>query len=631
MSKKRIRTVVKELAILLGIVVIAFGIELFVFNYHSFVKGECIEILYKDDAELPEGVKSIKKLEESVKLNLKKATYIKKLQVQFDVAEKTSYIVNVRYNNLFDAEETEELKDVYWPELGTGYTNIGRSVKAIRVKIPEGMSDNIKSIRLYTETDVNPYRVLFFVVVSFLVVMFLHKWTWLEKRPEWILVVIGLTIGCYFIYMNGIQENGWDEQIHFNTAYQLSFSGEMIETNNTIQMMQERIPQNAYNTYEEKELYTQYLNNNFSAGVETVERTIRWSYKQTGYVIQVFAVWLGQILNLSFNNLYMFGRFFNLCTYLFLMFLSIKLVPKRKNMILALALIPTQIYIASTYTYDAVINGFLMLGFVFWLKIIWEENTEKTIVYLLGSIFSFLIGSLSKAIYIPLVLLCCCVPKNKFHSLKQYYVFWGVIISGCILVILSFAFPVIKLTATNQVGMMGDSRGGNTDVVLQLRSILKQPLGYVSMLGKEIIQSAGKFLLGNEGLANFGRMRELPEDFMCIMVPWFLVASFVKKDENNINISFGSKMVLLAAILTIIIFIWSAMYLVYTPIGLNQINGVQARYYFPLLAPLIIVLDKINISMKNLENGLYLKIISGVPCFILFVALYNLFLKPQCF
>lgn len=57
--------------------------------------------------------------------------------------------------------------------------------------------------------------------------------------------------------------------------------------------------------------------------------------------------------------------------------------------------------------------------------------------------------------------------------------------------------------------------------------------------------------------------------------------------------------------------IWLAMYLAFTPVGAGEINGVQARYYLPLLLPVFLCIcpEQLRISIK--KETLYLLTLTG--------------------
>ena len=93
-------------------------------------------------------------------------------------------------------------------------------------------------------------------------------------------------------------------------------------------------------------------------------------------------------------------------------------------------MIPTQIFIASTYTYDVIVHAGLMFGFACWAKIVFGEKQKRSSILIVVSIFVLLLASLSKAVYVPLVLLCCLIPKEKFSSERQFRLFWGIVLLG---------------------------------------------------------------------------------------------------------------------------------------------------------------------------------------------------------
>ena len=64
------------------------------------------------------------------------------------------------------------------------------------------------------------------------------------------------------------------------------------------------------------------------------------------------------------------------------------------------------------------------------------------------------------------------------------------------------------------------------------------------------------------------------------------------------------RVFLWAISLSIIVLVWTSMYLIYTPVGTDHMNGVQARYYFPILAPVSFALlggRNVEFSEKTLS------------------------------
>ena len=51
--------------------------------------------------------------------------------------------------------------------------------------------------------------------------------------------------------------------------------------------------------------------------------------------------------------------------------------------------------------------------------------------------------------------------------------------------------------------------------------------------------------------------------------------------------------------------IWTALYLSFTPVGSLVINGVQSRYFIPLILPLLIIINTNKIKTNFNKERLY--------------------------
>ena len=116
-----LKKILKEILVLLLIIAASFGIELLVFNYRTFVKGEKADIFYQQGGETQESLETVEEMAHGVRLVMKEPIYIKKLQVVLNTPEKVDYTFYVRYDNSFKTEELEKVTDAYWPELGSGF------------------------------------------------------------------------------------------------------------------------------------------------------------------------------------------------------------------------------------------------------------------------------------------------------------------------------------------------------------------------------------------------------------------------------------------------------------------------------------------------------------------------------
>ena len=70
------------------------------------------------------------------------------------------------------------------------------------------------------------------------------------------------------------------------------------------------------------------------------------------YLPQALMIQLGRFLHLPFTWIYQLGRLGNLILYCGVIFLAIRKIPFGKRIMMVLALMPTAMFSAVTYTYD---------------------------------------------------------------------------------------------------------------------------------------------------------------------------------------------------------------------------------------------------------------------------------------
>ena len=243
---------------------------------------------------------------------------------------------------------------------------------------------------------------------------------------------------------------------------------------------------------------------------------------------------------------------------------------------------------------------------------------------------AFCIGSLSKAVYIPLVLLCLCIPKRKFGSDRIYKMFWICAIVVFVGAMASFVVPMVMHVMNQTVGQLSDIRIEGNDQVLQMQTILSHLPQYLKMLTMQIVSSVGQLFTGHEGLANFGRLQELDSRLYFITVAWFFVVLLGNQEKRTIQIQGKIKIILSIIMLAVMALIATSMYLAATAVGEETISGIQARYYFPLFLPLMLLLSNQKIKI-TVEDRLYHRLILGVPIGILLCGIYLNMLTTWCF
>ena len=105
----------------------------------------------------------------------------------------------------------------------------------------------------------------------------------------------------------------------------------------------------------------------------------------------------------------------------------------------------------------------------------------------------------------------------------------------------------------------------------------------------------------------------------------FLTLTDVAKDTLRIR----ERVVILGLVGIIVAFIWTAMYISFTPVGAASINGVQGRYFVPILLPLLLALQTTHIE-NHIPRAVYHRIVVGVPMLLTYsVILYKVFVNAS--
>ena len=121
----------------------------------------------------------------------------------------------------------------------------------------------------------------------------------------------------------------------------------------------------------------------------------------------------------------------------------------------------------------------------------------------------------------------------------------------------------------------------------QLIHIFSHPWTYTKLLLSSIWKTFNDYTVGVEGI---GRMGHLP--LVNNVVPLVGLTAYTvltdQREEEKTKPALWQRGAILLAVFCVLCLIWTALYLSFTPVGADQINGVQGRYYIPLTLLLLL-------------------------------------------
>ena len=545
-----------------------------------------------------------------VQFKSEKGIYVRQISLTGNFPVNVSYRVRTKEVNGFGKKETGTYSDSVSSYFSEYSTDIGKKVTSIKITMNKKEGTELSGVSLSNRFEVNKYRVLFVLLALSLLYLVLFEEAFL-KKVEWYFAVYALAFGMLLIMLAQPMCNSWDEQIHFKNTYTIA-SGSTVKWTQAAQDIADRTNFRC-NTKAEFAQLRAYMNqNNAEIVKEESKGSLLVSYKYFAYLPMALFLGIGKLLRLPFSVLFAFGKLGNLFLYVFIMFWAIRLAKSKKLFLAFIAMMPTPLFQACSYTYDGVVFSFVTLGCVLWCRetFFGEERMDLRSVIAAGCLFVF--GCLSKAVYIPVVLLLLLLPQLRKQPKKVKRMLGAGVLLVFALVMLTFVLPVVTNILAGNLSYGGDSRGGDTSAVRQLISMVKHPWESVKLFIGSICSldnfrnlgnaEADSYFFGNLMLLNYSNMGTLADKWSVLLLPMLTVLLFHEEPENDriARCKAGEKALMWGVFAVIVLLIWSALYLSFTPVGASEIAGVQARYYLPLLylGALLVTNTKLKVQMR---------------------------------
>lgn len=479
----------------------------------------------------------------------------------------------------------------------------------------------------------NPYIALFISTICFVGLFLLCFKDVYVKHIEWAFLVCAVTIGGFMVLISPAYTVGWDEEIHFLRAYEMGSSDENEQTAEYLFNTHVMYKLSASHQTIEERIDAIRCINNLTGMPSDMEKRYDFSANFVSLIPQMLIFDIGGKINIPFYILWVLGKAINLIIYSIVIFWAIKKVPVAKYLMSVVALVPTAIFQATHFTYDALLIACSLFGMAIILKGLLDKEEHLSKKEMVGFLIAMVIACLSKAVYAPLFFIALFIPKRAFVSEKESRSFRCMIVLLFLAAICTMILPTIIKPSSG-----GDPRGGATSASGQMDYIFGQPFAYAYILLSNIGKTLVSYLIGGQGLCimgHYGVAKYKIEILMAVFLCFVTITDTFYKYDNNIKdgrsrvLTWKIKGILLIAILIIVAFIWTALYISFTEVGAINIAGVQGRYYLPILFATLILFQ--GNYLKNIMNeSRYQAIVFGGISLISLFVILNVIVIPSC-
>lgn len=298
------------------------------------------------------------------------------------------------------------------------------------------------------------------------------------------------------------------------------------------------------------------------------------------------AVLIARLLHLGAVPLFYLGRMFNLLYFIVLASCAIRIAPIGKSIFCAISMLPMTLHLAASYSYDAGILGLSFLFVALLMKAIFTDGPieRREIAYI--SIVAILLAP-CKVIYSFAVGMVLFIPNNRFTSRRQAIMFKCALPLMMVFSVALLRLPAMLTMASGSAGPQ--THDGVTGNYYTLSTLVTHPVASVLMLCKTVYFMFDFYWISAIGgsLSRFQGSLAAPHYLVAIYLVMLVVSTFPEhKDEKGL--SGLARGVAIACFLLSVLGSMVAMWIGWTFDSESIIQGVQGRYFLPLL-PLFLI------------------------------------------
>ena len=293
-------------------------------------------------------------------------------------------------------------------------------------------------------------------------------------------------------------------------------------------------------------------------------------YSPLPYVPQILGIWMGRAFALGPLGLLYMGRLFNVLASLALVALATRLTPIGKNIVLVTGLLPMALYQDASLSPDAMV---IASAFVFVALALRAQahggwrRPDMTGAILAGTLVCSL-----KPVYAPMLVIAL-VPDLFVKERRRDTIVSHLLIVGFVAAI-SFAW----LQSTSSIFIL--PRPG-TSLRGQAAFMATAPLDVLMVLARTLVDKSLVYYQSTIGM--FGWMKIRAPDLL-YQLPVFAAAVLLFAERERSDAAdkrAASWHIMLALVCFGLVLI--ALYLIWTPVAMPVVEGVQGRYFLPFL------------------------------------------------
>lgn len=406
-------------------------------------------------------------------------------------------------------------------------------------------------------------------------------------------LIIGLILGITYVFVAPVFTQS-DESFHFIRAYQIS-KGNFISPYDQNGNSYDEFPKSIYKVlYDDDDIFPEYKNYSDSYNESkiklqknhTISSDVRASnYVFLNYLPHAIGIKIGILLNFSPYTIGLLGRITNMFVCILIISISLKIIPICKKSLAILLLCPSVIAYISSLSADGLIIATALLLISYIVKFIYEKTKLNWKYYLILLLIVAFVST-CKAAYLPIIGILIFIPCDCF---KNKRIKWFFTLS---LVMLGIVMSLLWMN-------VGHISVGTADGYTGLEKYLR--FGYVFI--NTLFNDFGAYIR-NIFAGDYMYQRQV-NPFQIIPISYFFVfITAIFSENTRLKMKTFNKAIIFMIIISVIALIAYALFTCNTDLNATLVNGIQGRYFVPilLLVPFFLPKKKFETSECDLIN-----------------------------
>lgn len=302
------------------------------------------------------------------------------------------------------------------------------------------------------------------------------------------------------------------------------------------------------------------------------------------YFPAVLGMSAARLLGFGTIPMLMFARWCNLAFFALCIWWCMKKLPFGKMPLAVVALFPMTLQQCNSFSYDAVITSILFLFSTYIICMTYEEKELKVSDAAVVAVLSALLVYGKSGVYLPVCLAVLLIPSKKFGRLWKKYAAAGACMGIGLLSYINRNSGTVTqvLSTTAETSAVGSTAGNAVSMGYTVGYFLQDPWKLIQMLANTVADKTEFYLESVVGQ----KMGWIEVEISRVVVIGFIILfiiSMLKVRGEKQYVTTGQKWWISIVCLMSVGMILMGMLLTWTPFGHVSIEGVQGRYFTPLL------------------------------------------------